>query len=130
MKKKMGLYVLSVLVLVMALLAISCGSKATPTPAPTAEPTLTKTATPTPTATPAPTKTATPAPTTTLTPAPTVTSTPKPTATTSALPPIPHTLDGRADCLLCHSSGGPKPVPADHAGRDNKTCQLCHKVAS
>ncbi len=34
-------------------------------------------------------------------------------------------------CLKCHSTGvaGAALVPADHAGRDGKTCQGCHKPA-
>ncbi len=46
-----------------------------------------------------------------------------PAATATA---IPHTLDGRDDCLLCHQSGG-LAVPDDHAGRDNATCTSCHQ---
>ncbi len=39
---------------------------------------------------------------------------------------IPHDLDlGGANCLLCHA-GGPRPVPADHAGRTSETCTTCH----
>jgi len=45
-------------------------------------------------------------------------STPTPTA-------IPHTLEGRADFLMCHSSGT-YAVPVDHAGRTNDTCIACH----
>ncbi|MFH1141954.1 MAG: hypothetical protein V1724_09930 [Chloroflexota bacterium] len=41
---------------------------------------------------------------------------------------IPHTLTGRDDCLLCHGSGlASSPlVPADHEGRTNRVCTLCH----
>lgn len=46
-----------------------------------------------------------------------------------AATPIPHTLEGRQDCLLCHGEKGVRPVPADHAGRANDSCTLCHKVA-
>jgi mono/diheme cytochrome c family protein len=43
---------------------------------------------------------------------------------------IPHTLDGRDDCLLCHDPTGQiKPAPADHEGRSNGQCTLCHKLA-
>ncbi len=38
----------------------------------------------------------------------------------------PHTLEGRGDCLMCHKTGGVKPIPADHAGRANATCVGCH----
>jgi len=43
-------------------------------------------------------------------------------------PQISHTLEGRADCLLCHGRGGIKPYPADHAGRTSHTClfSYCH----
>ncbi|MEW6033870.1 MAG: cytochrome c3 family protein [Chloroflexota bacterium] len=50
----------------------------------------------------------------------------KPTET--ARPPaIPHTLEGRDNCLLCHSTGGIKPFPGDHDGRSLDTCSICHK---
>ncbi|MDE3091042.1 MAG: ammonia-forming cytochrome c nitrite reductase subunit c552, partial [Chloroflexota bacterium] len=59
--------------------------------------------------------------------APTAASTP---ATLSNVPPpIPHTLEGRDQCLVCHQTGGggaPK-VPADHAGRTNDQCRTCHQ---
>lgn len=44
-------------------------------------------------------------------------------------PPIPHDLTGRQDCLSCHKDGvgGAPKYPADHAGRTNDTCQMCHK---
>jgi hypothetical protein len=39
-----------------------------------------------------------------------------------------HSADGRADCLSCHTTAtdSTKAVPADHAGRPNESCQLCH----
>ncbi|MEE9399141.1 MAG: cytochrome c3 family protein [Dehalococcoidales bacterium] len=42
---------------------------------------------------------------------------------------LPHEVTGREDCLLCHGEGigGAAKVPADHAGRTNETCQVCHK---
>lgn len=56
---------------------------------------------------------------------------------TTAAPPItapliPHTLEGRADCLSCHGSGisGIPQVPANHAGRTNADCATCHKATS
>jgi hypothetical protein len=44
-------------------------------------------------------------------------------------PAIPHTLEGRSDCLVCHQTGvaGAPRVPADHSGRPNAVCQGCHK---
>lgn len=49
---------------------------------------------------------------------------------TTAPPAIPHELEGRDNCLMCHQAGGMKPVPADHEGRTNEECQLCHKPAA
>ena len=42
---------------------------------------------------------------------------------------LPHEVAGREDCLMCHGEGigGAAKVSADHAGRTNETCQLCHK---
>ncbi len=42
-------------------------------------------------------------------------------------PQLPHTLEGRSDCLLCHGPGGLKPFPEDHASRTNETCLYCHQ---
>jgi hypothetical protein len=65
--------------------------------------------------------------------------TPQPTAPTEeegaeseggigGAPLIPHDLAGRDDCLACHNPvGGLRPAPADHAGRTNDSCQVCHK---
>jgi hypothetical protein len=41
---------------------------------------------------------------------------------------IPHTLAGRAACLICHLQGsnGAPVVPASHGGRLNDTCRTCH----
>lgn len=47
--------------------------------------------------------------------------------------PIPHELEGRAQCLLCHAPGAMQPVPdtpADHEGRAEQFCGLCHKSAA
>lgn len=46
------------------------------------------------------------------------------------IPEIPHPLEDRQDCLACHNTGGLKPFPADHAGRNNDFCQNCHKPKS
>lgn len=55
-----------------------------------------------------------------------------PAATQVALqyPAIPHDLAGRDNCLACHQTGiaGAPVVPADHAGRTNDTCTVCHKA--
>lgn len=47
-----------------------------------------------------------------------------------AQPKIPHTLEGRDNCLACHGPGGLKPVPASHAGRNVATCRGCHQLAT
>lgn len=46
--------------------------------------------------------------------------------TETQLPRIPHSLEGRVDCLLCHNTGGLKPFPEDHAGRTSAVCLSCH----
>lgn len=52
-------------------------------------------------------------------------------AAPDAPPPVtPHPLDGRGDCIVCHAPAGPKPVPADHAGRASATCVACHPVGN
>ncbi len=46
-------------------------------------------------------------------------------------PEIPHDLDGRSDCLLCHDPAGQiKPAPATHDDYINEQCMLCHKSES
>ena len=49
-------------------------------------------------------------------------------STPVAAPYIPHSLEGRGDCLACHESGvsGASQVPANHAGRTNESCRQCH----
>jgi len=51
---------------------------------------------------------------------------------TTAPQAIPHALEGRDDCMMCHKPGAMEPVPdapADHEGRDNSYCALCHVAA-
>jgi hypothetical protein len=69
----------------------------------------------------------TPATTPTTSPA----ATPPATTTAVSAPLIPHSLEGRDNCLACHQTGvGDAPaVPADHAGRTNDICLTCHKTA-
>jgi formate dehydrogenase gamma subunit len=86
-------------------------------------------------ATPTPTRTPT------ITPTPTQTPVPPPTAEGGAATPapsqetllslmvIPHPLEGREDCLLCHAEGGAVPFPADHVGRPSTACLVCHATA-
>lgn len=72
---------------------------------------------------------ATPSPTPTTQPRPgegAATPTPSPTSAAAApgVPPsVPHSLEGRSECLLCHASN----IPADHAGRSSEICTICHK---
>lgn len=42
-------------------------------------------------------------------------------------PSIPHTLEGREDCLFCHSLDGIKPFPENHEDRPVERCEGCHK---
>ena len=42
---------------------------------------------------------------------------------------FPHPAVGREDCRSCHGAEGQQPIPADHKGRTNDTCQVCHKAA-
>jgi hypothetical protein len=44
--------------------------------------------------------------------------------------PIPHPLEGRDDCSVCHSLAGVKPFPADHEGRTIETCLSCHQAGT
>ncbi len=46
----------------------------------------------------------------------------------SAQPPVPHSLEGRDDCLACHQTGvvGAPRVAEDHTGRTNESCDQCH----
>jgi cytochrome b subunit of formate dehydrogenase len=97
----------------------------------------TPTPTKTPTQTPIPTATAIPSVTPMPTPAPM--STPPGTSPVAQTAPvaieastlfnlmvIPHPLEGREDCLMCHAEGKPLPFPADHVGRPSSACLVCH----
>ncbi len=63
---------------------------------------------------------------------------PGPTPTPGAAAPaagapraIPHSLDGKEQCDLCHAGAGSlRPVPDDHTGRANNTCTACHQPAA
>ncbi len=101
MKKKLAWYVAGVLILGLALLAVSCAST---TSAPAAEPAAPPT----------------------QTEEPTVEEPATPTGSPTA---ILHTLEGRDNCLTCHGKDGFKPFPADHAGRTNDICTTCHQPA-
>ena len=45
------------------------------------------------------------------------------------MPAVPHPIEGREDCLICHDIGQIQPFPADHEGRANDTCLACHEAA-
>lgn len=54
--------------------------------------------------------------------------TPTPETSGPAIPSVvPHPLEGRSDCLMCHGPTGFKPFPADHAGRTSNLCLACHE---
>jgi len=40
---------------------------------------------------------------------------------------IPHTIEGRENCLLCHASGTSEGIPSSHQGRTSDTCVACHQ---
>jgi hypothetical protein len=40
---------------------------------------------------------------------------------------ISHPLEGREDCLFCHTLDGIIPFPATHEGRDVEKCTNCHE---
>ncbi len=46
-------------------------------------------------------------------------------------PAVPHTTEGRNDCISCHGLAGVKPYPKWHAERvsGNDACVNCHKFA-
>lgn len=44
--------------------------------------------------------------------------------------PIPHEIERRVECLLCHTAGRIAAVPDmpdDHEGRTDERCTLCHQ---
>ncbi len=49
------------------------------------------------------------------------------TAVSISMPAVPHALEGREKCLLCHDTGGMKPYPRDHEGRAPESCLSCHE---
>ncbi len=69
------------------------------------------------------------APETGATPEASATAQPSEEPAAGGPPVIAHPLEGREGCVLCHGENGVKPFPADHAGRTNEVCQMCHKPA-
>jgi formate dehydrogenase gamma subunit len=55
-----------------------------------------------------------------------LTPTPGPSLTQVAASLIPHPIEGQEQCETCHGPNGMKPWPADHAGRPNESCTVCH----
>jgi len=49
---------------------------------------------------------------------------------TSAANAIPHDLEGKDNCSMCHSGAmeGMPAAPASHEGRGADTCSMCHKA--
>jgi predicted CXXCH cytochrome family protein len=62
-----------------------------------------------------------------LTAPPEASQTPILVSLTNSFPRIPHRLQGRSNCLLCHDPEGLLPSPKDHTGRTNDMCRTCHK---
>lgn len=47
----------------------------------------------------------------------------------SAIPPqVPHTTDGRSDCLSCHGPEAAIPFPESHPRPSNDICLSCHNA--
>lgn len=40
---------------------------------------------------------------------------------------IPHPVEGQENCTACHAVGAMKPFPANHEGRPNESCLICHE---
>ncbi|MCL4488104.1 MAG: NapC/NirT family cytochrome c [Chloroflexi bacterium] len=60
-------------------------------------------------------------------PASTKVSIPSPAATSGGPKPLPADHAGRTTCLACHANGTGPALPADHAGRQDAMCMACHK---
>ena len=50
----------------------------------------------------------------------------------NAPPAIPHDLEGKENCAMCHGSGvmGAPKAPESHKDFKSENCGLCHKPAS
>jgi cytochrome b subunit of formate dehydrogenase len=51
---------------------------------------------------------------------------PEADATSVAAALIPHAVEGREQCDSCHGLTGMSPFPANHEGRPNESCTVCH----
>ena len=60
--------------------------------------------------------------------APQGSETPTPEPVVAEATPIPHTLIGRSNCLICHAEGfeGAGIIPTDHTDYTNDDCEDCH----
>jgi hypothetical protein len=47
-------------------------------------------------------------------------------------PAMPHSFEGRSDCISCHGPKGVEPYTSWHAerGLDNGNCATCHQLAA
>lgn len=116
MRKKTILWFISGALILVVPILTSCGAQeSTPPPIPTPPPAIV----PAPPAPPTPAPAPAPAPT----PAPTPVPAPTPAATPMA---IPHELEGRDNCLLCHQNGD-QGLRTDHAGYPVDICTSCHQ---
>lgn len=123
MRKKTILWFISGALILVVPILTSCGAQeTTPPPIPTPPPAVVPVPPPPPTLAPAPAPVPAPVPTPTPAPSPAPTPAPAPAATPMA---VPHELEGRDNCLLCHQNGD-QALRADHTGRPVDTCTSCH----
>lgn len=50
-----------------------------------------------------------------------------PHSPSASYPQIPHSVDGRQDCLACHGNPTIARIPPNHASRPVELCMGCHK---
>ena len=51
---------------------------------------------------------------------------------TAQVKAIPHSLEDKTECMMCHTAGTMEDtpdVPTSHEGRGNEHCQMCHKAS-
>ncbi len=44
-------------------------------------------------------------------------------------PSIPHETAGQEECLICHDTQSPEPIPPSHSTYDESSCLTCHSTA-